>query len=186
MRKDIGANEEGTMCVLTIEATGKVKNESGSTNETLITLQFAQHARLIQNNAVINEHSSGDKFALQCQKCFLEEQITCLKHRGFSRCSSCTGDRSGGAFDCIIENVNMDTKSKSNAEDRRSLQDLQISNNEVMVDEDRSDALSVHGSLGRHLLGQIEKGNEEIADLKVELAKKIDELNMVSMQNAEL
>ncbi|GJM95300.1 hypothetical protein PR202_ga12017 [Eleusine coracana subsp. coracana] len=184
---------------------GNVSPSVCSTNEPLSTLQFAQRARHIQNNAVINAHSSCDKLALQHQKCLLEE-IACLKHQGFSRCSSCTSDRSGGAFDGIIENVNMDTESKSDAEDRRSQQDLQISNNEEssFVAKDQADELTVatksleHALLSisleldavvsdRHLLeGQIEKGNEEIAALKVELVKKIGELNMVSTQNAEL
>ncbi|VAI27869.1 unnamed protein product [Triticum turgidum subsp. durum] len=38
-----------------------------SGNETLSTLKFAQRARLIQNNAVVNEDASGDVLALQHQ-----------------------------------------------------------------------------------------------------------------------
>ncbi|MCI09760.1 kinesin motor domain protein, partial [Trifolium medium] len=38
-----------------------------SANETLSTLKFAQRAKLIQNNAKVNEDASGDISALQWQ-----------------------------------------------------------------------------------------------------------------------
>ncbi|XP_058730761.1 kinesin-like protein KIN-12D [Vicia villosa] len=51
--------------------------------ETLNTLKFAQRAKLIQNNAVVNEDSSGDVIALKHQIRLLKEEISMLK-----RCQS--------------------------------------------------------------------------------------------------
>lgn len=50
-----------------------------SSNETLSTLKFAQRAKLIQNNAKVNEDASGDVMALQRQIEELKDQLTCLK-----------------------------------------------------------------------------------------------------------
>ncbi|CAI9764401.1 unnamed protein product [Fraxinus pennsylvanica] len=53
--------------------------------ETLNTLKFAQRAKLIQNNAVINEDSSKDVVALQHQIRLLKEELSVLKHEKVSR-----------------------------------------------------------------------------------------------------
>ncbi|CAL5061403.1 unnamed protein product [Urochloa decumbens] len=50
-----------------------------SSSETLSTLKFAQRAKLIQNNAKVNEDASGDIMALQRQIEELKDQLTCLK-----------------------------------------------------------------------------------------------------------
>ncbi|XP_062190431.1 kinesin-like protein KIN-12E [Phragmites australis] len=50
-----------------------------SSSETLSTLKFAQRAKLIQNNAKVNEDASGDVMALQKQIEELKDQLTCLK-----------------------------------------------------------------------------------------------------------
>ncbi|KAE9607258.1 putative plus-end-directed kinesin ATPase transcription factor bZIP family [Lupinus albus] len=49
--------------------------------ETLNTLKFAQRAKLIQNNAVVNEDSTGDVIALQNQIRLLKEELSSLKCR---------------------------------------------------------------------------------------------------------
>ncbi|KAL2344857.1 hypothetical protein Fmac_006142 [Flemingia macrophylla] len=49
--------------------------------ETLNTLKFAQRAKLIQNNAVVNEDSTGDVLALQHQIQILKEELSTLKRR---------------------------------------------------------------------------------------------------------
>ncbi|CDO98710.1 unnamed protein product [Coffea canephora] len=52
-----------------------------SANETLSTLKFAQRAKLIQNNAKVNEDASGDVIALQRQIQQLKGQLSILsKH----------------------------------------------------------------------------------------------------------
>ncbi|XP_021285651.1 kinesin-like protein KIN-12D isoform X2 [Herrania umbratica] len=53
--------------------------------ETLNTLKFAQRAKLIQNNAVVNEDSTGDVIALQNQIRLLKEELCALKHQNVSR-----------------------------------------------------------------------------------------------------
>ncbi|KAK6265212.1 hypothetical protein QUC31_016049 [Theobroma cacao] len=53
-------------------------------NETLSTLKFAQRAKLIQNNAKVNEDASGDVHALQRQIQQLKGQLSSLlKHHNF-------------------------------------------------------------------------------------------------------
>ncbi|KAF7836879.1 kinesin-like protein KIN-12C isoform X1 [Senna tora] len=55
-----------------------------SANETLSTLKFAQRAKLIQNNAKVNEDASGDVNALQWQIQQLKGQLSFLiKHNNF-------------------------------------------------------------------------------------------------------
>ncbi|KAL9251404.1 Kinesin-like protein [Drosera capensis] len=53
--------------------------------ETLNTLKFAQRAKLIQNNAVVNEDSAANVVALQLQICLLQEELMALKHQNVSR-----------------------------------------------------------------------------------------------------
>ncbi|KAK9289237.1 hypothetical protein L1049_017711 [Liquidambar formosana] len=61
-----------------------------SANETLSTLKFAQRAKLIQNNAKVNEDASGDVSALQRQIQQLKGQLSFLmKHPKLSRSLSC-------------------------------------------------------------------------------------------------
>ncbi|XP_035540732.1 kinesin-like protein KIN-12D isoform X2 [Juglans regia] len=54
-------------------------------SETLNTLKFAQRAKLIQNNAVVNEDSTGDVIALQHQIRLLKEELSILKRQNVSR-----------------------------------------------------------------------------------------------------
>ncbi|XP_024966064.1 kinesin-like protein KIN-12D [Cynara cardunculus var. scolymus] len=56
-----------------------------SATETLNTLKFAQRAKLIQNNAVINEDASGDVTALQHQIRLLKEELAILKRYNISK-----------------------------------------------------------------------------------------------------
>ncbi|KAK2647075.1 hypothetical protein Ddye_022270 [Dipteronia dyeriana] len=65
-----------------------------SANETLSTLKFAQRAKLIQNNAKVNENASGDITALQRQIQQLKGQLSSLmKHHNLSRLPSNGGSR---------------------------------------------------------------------------------------------
>lgn len=57
-----------------------------SANETLSTLKFAQRAKLIQNNAKVNEDATEDVMALQRQIQELKGQLsTLMKHHNVSR-----------------------------------------------------------------------------------------------------
>ncbi|XP_073158747.1 kinesin-like protein KIN-12D [Henckelia pumila] len=53
--------------------------------ETMNTLKFAQRAKLIQNNAIVNEDSSGDVSALQYQIQMLKEELAALKREKINR-----------------------------------------------------------------------------------------------------
>nr|XP_043618816.1 kinesin-like protein KIN-12D [Erigeron canadensis] len=53
--------------------------------ETLSTLKFAQRAKLIQNNAVINEDASGDVVALKHQIRLLKQELALHKRYSISR-----------------------------------------------------------------------------------------------------
>ncbi|KAF8089454.1 hypothetical protein N665_0505s0004 [Sinapis alba] len=62
-----------------------------STNETLSTLKFAQRAKLIQNNAKVNEDASGDVTALQQEIRKLKVQLSSLmeSHNSCGALSDC-------------------------------------------------------------------------------------------------
>ncbi|KAL0356784.1 UNVERIFIED_CONTAM: Kinesin-like protein KIN-12D [Sesamum calycinum] len=77
-----------------------------SAAETLNTLKFAQRAKLIQNNAIINEDSSGDVTALKHQIQLLKEELSALKREKVSRSLSFgpaidIDTRNKDADDCI-------------------------------------------------------------------------------------
>ncbi|CAL9129862.1 unnamed protein product [Musa textilis] len=56
-----------------------------SANETLSTLKFVRRARLIQNNAVVNEDASEDVITLRHQIRLLKEELSVLKRQNVSR-----------------------------------------------------------------------------------------------------
>ncbi|KAF8085043.1 hypothetical protein N665_0685s0035 [Sinapis alba] len=56
--------------------------------ETLNTLKFAQRAKLIQNNAVVNEDFNGDVLELRRQIRLLKEELSLLKRQNISRALS--------------------------------------------------------------------------------------------------
>ncbi|KAG7582503.1 Kinesin motor domain [Arabidopsis suecica] len=56
--------------------------------ETLNTLKFAQRAKLIQNNAVVNEDSNEDVLELRRQIRLLKEELSLLKRQNISRALS--------------------------------------------------------------------------------------------------
>ncbi|GFQ03855.1 phragmoplast orienting kinesin 2 [Phtheirospermum japonicum] len=70
-----------------------------SAAETLNTLKFAQRAKLIQNNAIINEDSSGDVVALKHQILLLKEELSALKREKVTRSL---------AFGSAIDTINKD------------------------------------------------------------------------------
>ncbi|CAL1389381.1 unnamed protein product [Linum trigynum] len=63
--------------------------------ETLNTLKFAQRAKLIQNNAVVNEDATGDVIALQHKIRLLKEEISFLKRQNVFRSLSFDSSHNG-------------------------------------------------------------------------------------------
>ncbi|XP_050231749.1 kinesin-like protein KIN-12D isoform X2 [Mercurialis annua] len=80
--------------------------------ETLNTLKFAQRAKLIQNNAVVNEDSTGDVIALQHQIRLLKEELSLLKRQNVSRSLSFNStqvqDTPRGENTCRIDQQQVD------------------------------------------------------------------------------
>uniref|UniRef100_A0A0D9Y105 Kinesin motor domain-containing protein n=1 Tax=Leersia perrieri TaxID=77586 RepID=A0A0D9Y105_9ORYZ len=123
-----------------------------SASETLSTLKFAQRARLIQNNAVVNEDASGDVLALQHQIRLLKEELAVLKRQHVPRSLSFTSDifeRSGVDVDDGTESMNMDEENDNDALDRRSMQDLRISNKQLKLLEE-----TLAGAFRRELVAE--------------------------------
>ncbi|OVA13546.1 Kinesin [Macleaya cordata] len=79
LQDSLGGNSKTTIIA-------NISPSTCSANETLSTLKFAQRAKLIQNNAKVNEGASGDVMALQRQIQQLKDQLTyVLKHQKPSR-----------------------------------------------------------------------------------------------------
>ncbi|CAG7877320.1 unnamed protein product [Brassica rapa] len=83
-----------------------------STNETLSTLKFAQRAKLIQNNAKVNEDASGDVTALQQEIRKLKVQLSSLMKNH----NSC-----GALSDCICEVARKTQQDKCHCQVNNSL-----------------------------------------------------------------
>ncbi|KAH7520915.1 hypothetical protein FEM48_Zijuj08G0196300 [Ziziphus jujuba var. spinosa] len=73
-----------------------------SANETLSTLKFAQRAKLIQNNAKVNEDASGDINALQRQIQKLKGQLSFLMKHNY-QLSSCVTNSQESRFNDLPE-----------------------------------------------------------------------------------
>ncbi|KDO49177.1 hypothetical protein CISIN_1g0488142mg, partial [Citrus sinensis] len=76
--------------------------------ETLNTLKFGQRAKLIQNNAVVNEDATGDVIALQHEIRLLKEELFFLKHQNISRSlsfGSITVDNMQAQENACVENI---------------------------------------------------------------------------------
>ncbi|KAJ6432149.1 hypothetical protein OIU84_019411 [Salix udensis] len=79
LQDSLGGNSKTTIIA-------NVSPSTCSAHETLSTLKFAQRAKLIQNNAKVNEDASGDVGALQKQIQQLKDQLSFLmKHQDLSR-----------------------------------------------------------------------------------------------------
>ncbi|KAI5059960.1 hypothetical protein GOP47_0024380 [Adiantum capillus-veneris] len=62
-------------------------------SETLSTLKFAQRAKFIRNNAVVNEDASGDVLALRLQIQQLKEELNRLSRQSISRIPHYSGGK---------------------------------------------------------------------------------------------
>uniref|UniRef100_A0ACD5WNF8 Uncharacterized protein n=1 Tax=Avena sativa TaxID=4498 RepID=A0ACD5WNF8_AVESA len=112
-----------------------------SSNETLSTLKFAQRAKLIQNNAKVNEDASGDVMALQRQIEELKVQLTCLRKQ----------QNVPGSPSFHLLNSGPDNEYNTLAEDHQSSCDLNLLKQKVS----HLEAVLV-GSLRREKLAEVD------------------------------
>ncbi|OQU79460.1 hypothetical protein SORBI_3008G148000 [Sorghum bicolor] len=136
-----------------------------SANETLSTLKFAQRARLIQNNAVVNEDASGDVSALQHQIRLLKEELAVLKRQHVTRSLSFSADVCEGDIDDGSENMSVDDRNDNDAHNEHFLKDIRFSNKQV-----RSLKEALAGALRRESTAE-----NTIRDLELQI-EKLNEL----------
>ncbi|KAI0501532.1 hypothetical protein KFK09_016477 [Dendrobium nobile] len=113
-----------------------------SANETLSTLKFAQRAKVIQNNAVVNENASGDVFALQHQILLLKEELSMLKQQNVSRSLSFRTK--------TLENVEHDAYSPQKLHDNEEMQSVRVSNKQLKLIES-----TLAGSFRREKMAEV-------------------------------
>ncbi|XP_048337159.2 kinesin-like protein KIN-12D isoform X1 [Ziziphus jujuba] len=112
--------------------------------ETLNTLKFAQRAKMIQNNAVVNEDSTGDVIALQHQIWLLKEELSILKRQNVSRSLS---------FDLMA------------GEDMRQVQENGLTEYVCEMEIDNDD-----NSLKNESKGTVRMSNKQLKSLETTLA----------------
>ncbi|OVA15456.1 Kinesin [Macleaya cordata] len=148
-----------------------------SAAETLSTLKFAQRAKLIQNNAVVNEDASGDVIALQHQIRLLKEELSVLKQQNVSRSlsfrSAIFGDADGQGSDVAHaeELPDMVPESFDDSQESASLGIVRLSTKQMK-------------SLESTLTGALRR--EKMADTSIrQLEAEIEQLNRLVRQREE-
>ncbi|RLN30925.1 phragmoplast orienting kinesin 2 [Panicum miliaceum] len=132
-----------------------------SANETLSTLKFAQRARLIQNNAVVNEDASGDVLALQHQICLLKEELAVLKRQHVTRSLSFTAD----IFGDDVNDGSVYDKNDNDANNRSSSKDLQIPNKQLKALEEALAGALRRESAAENTIRELELEIEQLNEL---------------------
>ncbi|CAA3022560.1 kinesin KIN-12D [Olea europaea subsp. europaea] len=143
--------------------------------ETLNTLKFAQRAKLIQNNAVINEDSSKDVIALQHQILLLKEELSVLKHEKVSRSLSF-----GPAIVRDARNENEDGCSERTTDERDHQNNLLGKASKVVLKMSCKQLKSLEATLAGALR------REQMADTSIKrLEAEIEHLNRLVSQREE-
>ncbi|RZB68565.1 Kinesin-like protein KIN-12D, partial [Glycine soja] len=146
--------------------------------KTLNTLKFAQRAKLIQNNAVVNKDSTGDVIALQHQIRLLKEELSILKRRqnvsrslSFSLSSIRDIKQSLELEDCCLENAtDMVDQHEDNMPDNES-KGIRMSHKQLH-------------SLETTLAGALRR--EQMAEISIkQLEAEIEQLNHLVRQREE-
>ncbi|XP_068653780.1 kinesin-like protein KIN-12F isoform X2 [Aristolochia californica] len=148
-----------------------------SAAETLSTLRFAQRAKLIQNNAVVNEDASGDVTALQHQIRLLKEELSLLKRQNVSRSLSF---RSAHLEDIGAEGSAAIPEEKTFDMDHNLSHDLLGSESSGSIRVSTKQLKSLESILAGALR------REQIADANVkQLQAEIEQLNRLVQQREE-
>ncbi|KAK8458483.1 hypothetical protein SEVIR_3G388200v4 [Setaria viridis] len=132
-----------------------------SANETLSTLKFAQRARLIQNNAVVNEDASGDVLALQHQIRLLKEELAVLKRQHVTRSLSFSADIFGGD----VNDDSVDDKNDDDTNNRSSFKHLQIPNKQLRSLEEALAGALRRESTAENTIRELEIEIEQLNEL---------------------
>ncbi|KAH9695746.1 kinesin-like protein KIN-12D [Citrus sinensis] len=143
--------------------------------ETLNTLKFGQRAKLIQNNAVVNEDATGDVIALQHQIRLLKEELFFLKHQNISRSlsfGSITVDNMQAQENACVENIyELDQQEVDNSLGYESKGVVRMSTKQL-----KSLETTLAGSLRR----------EQMAETSIKkLEAEIEQLNRLVRQREE-
>ncbi|KAL0899848.1 hypothetical protein Bca101_083809 [Brassica carinata] len=119
-----------------------------STNETLSTLKFAQRAKLIQNNAKVNEDASGDVTALQQEIRKLKVQLSSLvkSHNSCGALSDCIASREEPRHSATYEVARKTQQDKCHCQANNSLR-----KKENEVEKEFEDCRKMNSSLVREL-----------------------------------
>ncbi|XP_010255107.1 PREDICTED: kinesin-like protein KIN-12D isoform X2 [Nelumbo nucifera] len=145
--------------------------------ETLSTLKFAQRAKLIQNNAVVNEDASGDIIALQHQIRLLKEELSVLKRQNVSRSLSF---RSAIFEDADVEGYETSSLRKTHEMDQSTTDDSHGSASSGII---RMSTKQLK-SLETILAGALRR--ERMADTSIkQLEAEIEQLNRLVHQREE-
>lgn len=143
--------------------------------ETLNTLKFAQRAKLIQNNAVVNEDSSADVSALKHEIRLLKEELSSLKRQNISRALSfgqttISGD-SRLEDDCSYDEKALETDQQGSLITKEANGIIRLSSKQF-----KSLETTLAGSLRREQMGE--------ASIK-QLEAEIEQLNRLVRQREE-
>ncbi|XP_018491783.1 kinesin-like protein KIN-12C isoform X2 [Raphanus sativus] len=119
-----------------------------STNETLSTLKFAQRAKLIQNNAKVNEDASGDVTALQQEIRKLKVQLSSLvkSHNSCGALSDCIASLEEPRYSGTYEVARKTQEDKCHCQVNNSLK-----KKENEVEKEFEDCRKMNSSLVREL-----------------------------------
>ncbi|KAK4767541.1 hypothetical protein SAY86_015291 [Trapa natans] len=166
-----------------------------SSNETLSTLKFAQRAKLIQNNAKVNEDASDDVTALQRQIQFLKDQLSFLMERHNSSRSFLEDDHAFeiGTLNGLTDEHNKGHFSSNKADEKEEdsqctnmilkLRDEKIQRLEMFVNDKISAEeflMEENGALMKEiqLLRERIDNNPELTRLTLENSKLLQELQL--------
>ncbi|KAH9656269.1 kinesin-like protein KIN-12D [Citrus sinensis] len=143
--------------------------------ETLNTLKFGQRAKLIQNNAVVNEDATGDVIALQHEIRLLKEELFFLKRQNISRSlsfGSITVDNMQAQENACVENIyELDQQEVDNSIGYESKGVVRMSTKQL-----KSLETTLAGSLRR----------EQMAETSIKkLEAEIEQLNRLVRQREE-
>ncbi|XP_010525678.1 PREDICTED: kinesin-like protein KIN-12D [Tarenaya hassleriana] len=155
-----------------------IANASPSINcaaETLNTLKFAQRAKLIKNNAVVNEDSTWDVMALQHEIRLLKEELSLLRHQNVSRALSFGSARSN-----VVEVQTCLLSCGMNETGNQQTDDLNVYESGGSLRMSRKQ----FKSLEKTLAGALRR--EHVADASIKkLEAEIEQLNRLARQREE-